>query len=140
SDFHAPHVAAEYGGVGADALATSIVIEAIGRVCASSSLIPARNTLGCLPLILAARVEATQRYLLQRASGEAFFSYGLSEREAGSDTASMRTRAVRDGDDWILNGQKSWITNAGISKYYTVMAVTDPDGPRGRNISAFVVH
>jgi len=79
------------------------------------------------------------RYLPEVASGEAMFSYALSEREAGSDAASMKTRAVRDGDMWVLNGQKSWITNAGISKYYTVMAVTDPDaGPRG--ISAFVVH
>ena len=67
------------------------------------------------------------------------FSYGLSEREAGSDTASMRCRAVRDGDDWVLNGQKSWITNAGVSQYYTVLAVTDPDGQRGNNITAFVV-
>src|SRR5690606_37123901 len=67
------------------------------------------------------------------------FSYGLSEREAGSDTASMRTRAVRDGDEWVLTGQKSWITNAGESRYYTVMAATDPDGPRGRNVTAFVV-
>src|SRR5690606_8356862 len=67
------------------------------------------------------------------------FSYGLSEREAGSDTASMRTRAVADGDGWVLTGQKSWITNAGASRYYTVMAVTDPDGPRGRNVTAFVV-
>nr|QBR94626.1 acyl-CoA dehydrogenase [Thermobifida fusca YX] len=140
SDFHAPHVAEEYGGVGADALATCIVIEEIARVCASSSLIPAVNKLGSMPLILSGSDEVKQRYLPELASGEAMFSYGLSEREAGSDTASMRTRAVRDGDDWILNGQKSWITNAGISKYYTVMAVTDPDGPRGRNISAFVVH
>jgi acyl-CoA dehydrogenase len=80
-----------------------------------------------------------QRYLTPVARGEAMFSYGLSEREAGSDTASMKARAVRDGDDWILSGQKSWITNAGISTYYTVLAVTDPDGPRARNISAFVV-
>src|SRR5690606_4589210 len=140
SDFHAPHVAEEYGGAGADALATCIVIEEVARVCASTSLIPAVNKLGSMPLILAGSDELKQRYLPELASGEAMFSYGLSEREAGSDTASMRTRAVRDGDDWILSGQKSWITNAGVSKYYTVMAVTDPDGPRGRNISAFVVH
>jgi alkylation response protein AidB-like acyl-CoA dehydrogenase len=67
------------------------------------------------------------------------FSYGLSEREAGSDTAAMRCRAVRDGDDWVLTGQKSWITNAGVSEYYTVLAVTDPEGPRGSNVTAFVV-
>jgi alkylation response protein AidB-like acyl-CoA dehydrogenase len=79
------------------------------------------------------------RYLPEVASGEAMFSYALSEREAGSDPAAMKTRAVRDGDDWVLNGQKSWITNAGISKYYTVLASTDPaKGAKG--ISAFVVH
>ena len=114
SDCPAPHVAEEYGGVGADALATCIVIEEIARVCASSSLIPAVNKLGSMPLILSGSDEVKQRYLPELASGEAMFSYGLSEREAGSDTASMRTRAVRDGDDWILNGQKSWITNANL--------------------------
>ena len=138
-DFHAPHIPENYGGVGADALATCLVIEEVARACASSSLIPAVNKLGTMPLLLAASEELKKRYLTPVASGEAMFSYGLSEREAGSDTASMKTRAVRDGDDWILTGQKSWITNAGVSKYYTVLAVTDPDGARGRNISAFVV-
>ncbi|WP_433698812.1 acyl-CoA dehydrogenase family protein [Nocardiopsis sp. CA-288880] len=140
TDFHAPHIAEQYDGVGADALATCIVIEEVARVCASSSLIPAVNKLGTMPLILGASEDVKQRYLPKVASGEAMFSYGLSEREAGSDTASMRSQAVADGDDWILNGQKSWITNAGVSEYYTVLAVTDPEGARGRNISAFVVH
>ncbi|GAA0993425.1 MULTISPECIES: acyl-CoA dehydrogenase family protein [Nocardiopsidaceae] len=140
TDFHAPHIAEQYDGVGADALATCIVIEEVARVCASSSLIPAVNKLGTMPLILGASEDVKQRYLPKVASGEAMFSYGLSEREAGSDTASMRSQAVADGDDWILNGQKSWITNAGVSEYYTVLAVTDPEGARGRNISAFVLH
>ncbi|ABD10925.1 acyl-CoA dehydrogenase [Frankia casuarinae] len=139
SDFHAPHVPVEYDGVGADALATCIVIEEVARVCASSSLIPAVNKLGSLPLILGGTDDLKQRYLPPLARGEAAFSYGLSEREAGSDTAAMKTRAVRDGDHWVLSGQKSWITNAGISEYYTVLAVTDPDGRRGANISAFIV-
>ncbi len=139
SDFHAPHVGEEYGGMGADALATCIVIEEVARVCASSSLIPAVNKLGSMPVILGGDDEIKRKYLTPLAKGEAMFSYGLSEREAGSDTASMKTRAVRDGDDWILNGQKSWITNAGVSEYYTVLAVTDPDGRRGSNVSAFVV-
>ncbi|MDQ2782633.1 acyl-CoA dehydrogenase family protein [Lapillicoccus sp.] len=139
SDFFAPHVPEEYDGVGADALATCIVIEEVARVCASSSLIPAVNKLGSMPVILAGSQELKQRYLPPLGRGEAAFSYGLSEREAGSDTASMKTRARRDGDDWVLNGQKSWITNAGVSQYYTVLAVTDPDGRRGANISAFVV-
>jgi alkylation response protein AidB-like acyl-CoA dehydrogenase len=139
SDFHAPHIPEEYGGVGADALATCIVIEEVARVCASSSLIPAVNKLGTMPLVLVASEDVKRRYLPPVAGGEAMFSYGLSEREAGSDTASMRTRARRDGDDWILDGQKSWISGAGVSAYYTVLAVTDPDGPRGRNVTAFVV-
>jgi len=139
SDFHAPHIGEEYGGVGADALATCIVIEEIARVCASSSLIPAVNKLGTMPLILSASEELRARYLPPVARGEAMFSYGLSEREAGSDTASMKCRAKPVGDDWVLSGQKAWITNAGESEYYTVLAVTDPDGKRGSNVSAFVV-
>ena len=137
--FFAPHVPEEYDGAGADALATCIIIEEIARVCASSSLIPAVNKLGSMPLILAASPEVKSTYLPPLARGEAGFSYGLSEREAGSDTAAMKCRAVPDGDDWVLNGQKSWITNAGVSQYYTVMAVTDPEGRRGNNVTAFVV-
>jgi alkylation response protein AidB-like acyl-CoA dehydrogenase len=139
SDFFAPHVPEEYDGVGADALATCIVIEEVARVCASSSLIPAVNKLGSMPVILAGSEELKAKYLPPLARGEAMFSYGLSEREAGSDTAAMKTRAGPDGDDWVLSGQKSWITNAGVSEYYTVLAVTDPDGRRGANVSAFVV-
>jgi alkylation response protein AidB-like acyl-CoA dehydrogenase len=138
-DFHAPHIPQEYGGVGADALATCIVIEEVARACASSSLIPAVNKLGTLPLLMAGSEELRRRYLPPVAAGEAMFSYALSEREAGSDTASMRARARRVGDDWVLNGTKAWITNAGESEYYTVLAVTDPDGRRGANVSAFVV-
>jgi len=139
SDFFAPHVPEEYDGVGADALATCIVIEEVARVCASSSLIPAVNKLGSMPVILAGSAEIKAKYLPPLGRGEAAFSYGLSEREAGSDTAAMRTRAREDGDDWVINGQKSWITNAGVSEYYTVLAVTDPHGRRGANVSAFVV-
>ncbi|MGB3761749.1 MAG: acyl-CoA dehydrogenase family protein [Ornithinimicrobium sp.] len=141
TDFHAPHIGEEYDGVGADALATCIVIEEVARVCASSSLIPAVNKLGTMPVILAADEDLKARYLPEVARGEAMFSYGLSEAAAGSDTSAMRCRAIEQADGtFLLNGQKSWITNAGESAYYTVMAVTDPDGPRGRNISAFVVH
>jgi alkylation response protein AidB-like acyl-CoA dehydrogenase len=138
SDFHAPHIPVEYGGAGADALATAIVIEEVARACASSSLIPAVNKLGTMPLLLAGSEELKRRYLTPVASGDAMFSYCLSEPEAGSDAAAMTTRAVRDGDHWVLNGVKRWITNAGISEYYTVFAVTDPTA-RSRGISAFVV-
>ena len=137
--FQAVHIPEEYEGAGADAVATVIVIEEVARVCGSSSLIPAVNKLGSMPLLLSASEELKQQVLPSIASGEAMISYALSEREAGSDTAAMRTRAVRDGDDWVLNGTKCWITNAGVSSWYTVMAVTDPD-KRAKGISAFVVH
>lgn len=139
ADFHAPHIPAQFGGAGADALATCIVIEEIARVCVASSLIPAVNKLGTLPLLLGGSDNLCARYLPQVARGQAMFSYGLSEREAGSDTAAMTCRARRSGEDWVLDGHKAWITNAGVSDYYTVLAVSGPDAPRGRNISAFVV-
>ncbi len=139
SDFFAPHVPEEYDGVGADALATCIVIEEVARADASASLIPAVNKLGSMPVILGGSEAIKAKYLPPLARGEAGFSYGLSEREAGSDTAGMKCRAKADGDHFVLNGQKSWITNAGVSQYYTVLAVTDPDGPRGNNVTAFVV-
>ncbi|MFE9959758.1 acyl-CoA dehydrogenase family protein [Micromonospora sp. NPDC005299] len=138
ADFHAPHIPVEYGGAGADALATAIVIEEVARACASSSLIPAVNKLGTMPLILAGSEELKRKYLTPVAAGDAMFSYCLSEPEAGSDAASMTTKAVRDGDHWVLNGVKRWITNAGVSEYYTVFAVTDPTA-RSKGISAFVV-
>ncbi|GAA2455602.1 acyl-CoA dehydrogenase [Streptomyces macrosporus] len=138
NDLHAVHVPETYGGAGADALATVIVIEEVARVCASSSLIPAVNKLGSLPVILSGSEELKRKYLAPLAKGDAMFSYCLSEPEAGSDAAGMKTRAVRDGDTWVLNGVKRWITNAGVSEYYTVMAVTDPE-KRSKGISAFVV-
>ena len=140
SDFFAPHVPEEYGGAGADALAVCIVIEEVARVCASSSLIPAVNKLGSMPLILAANEDLKHRYLTPMAQGKTGFCYGLSEREAGSDTSGMTCTATEQADgSWILNGHKAWITNAGANDFYTVLAVTDPEGRRGANISAFVV-
>ena len=140
SDFFAPHVPEEYGGAGADALAVCIVIEEVARVCASSSLIPAVNKLGSMPLILAANEDLKHRYLTPMAEGKTGFCYGLSEREAGSDTSGMACTATEQADgSWILNGHKAWITNAGANDFYTVLAVTDPEGRRGANISAFVV-
>jgi alkylation response protein AidB-like acyl-CoA dehydrogenase len=135
---HAAHIPESYGGEGADALAAVIIVEEVARVCASSSLIPAVNKLGTVPLLLSGSEELKRKYLPPVARGEVLFSYALSEAGAGSDAAGMKTRAVRDGAWWVLNGTKMWITNAGVSQYYTVMAVTDPeDGARG--ISAFVV-
>ncbi|MET8653356.1 MULTISPECIES: acyl-CoA dehydrogenase [Nocardia] len=136
--FNAVHVPEAYGGQGADSVATCIVIEEVARVCGSSSLIPAVNKLGTMGMILNGSEELKQKVLPDIVNGE-MASYALSEREAGSDAASMRTRARKDGDDWILNGSKCWITNGGKSSWYTVMAVTDAD--KGANgISAFLVH
>jgi alkylation response protein AidB-like acyl-CoA dehydrogenase len=138
--FNAPHIPEDYLGEGADAIATNIVVEEVARVCASSSLIPAVNKLGTMNLILGGSEALKKQVLPDIARGE-MASYALSEREAGSDPASMRTRAVLDGDHWVLNGTKCWITNAGISTWYTVMAVSDPTATKPADgISAFMVH
>ena len=137
ADLAAAHVDSKYGGQGADALATVIIIEEVARVCGSSSLIPAVNKLGSLPIILAGSSELKEKYLTQLAAGKGF-SYCLSESEAGSDAAAMKTKAVKSGSDWIISGSKKWISNASFSDFYTVLAQTDPTlGAKG--ITAFVV-
>ena len=133
----AAHVPTQYGGDGADALATVIIIEEVARACASSSLLPAVNKLGSLPVMLAGTEEQKKRWLTALAQGKGF-SYCLSETDAGSDAGAMKTKAVRRGDSWILNGSKKWISNAGHSDFYTVLASTDPTkGSKG--ITAFVI-
>ena len=133
----AAHVPVEYGGQGADALAAVIIIEEVARVCGASSLIPAVNKLGSVPLMIAGNEEQKKKYLTQLAAGKGF-SYCLSESEAGSDAAAMKTKATKDGDSWILSGSKKWISNAGVSEFYTVLASTDlSKGAKG--ISAFIV-
>jgi alkylation response protein AidB-like acyl-CoA dehydrogenase len=137
ADLAAAHVDEKYGGQGADSLATVIIIEEVARACGSSSLIPAVNKLGSLPLILAGSEEQKQKYLPQLAAGKGF-SYCLSESEAGSDAAAMTTKAVKDGDGWVISGSKKWISNAGFSDFYTVLAQCDPKlGAKG--ITAFIV-
>ncbi|MEZ5212735.1 acyl-CoA dehydrogenase [Gordonia sp. (in: high G+C Gram-positive bacteria)] len=139
SGFNAIHVPEQFGGQGGDSVAACIVIEEVARVDVSASLIPAVNKLGTMGLILSGSDELKAQVLPSIASGEAMASYALSEREAGSDAASMKTRARKDGDTWVINGSKCWITNGGKSTWYTVMAVTDPE--KGANgISAFMVH
>jgi alkylation response protein AidB-like acyl-CoA dehydrogenase len=133
----AAHVPTEFGGDGADALATCIIIEEVARVCGAASLIPAVNKLGSLPLILSGSKEQKERWLPALAKGQGF-SYCLSESEAGSDASALKTKAERSGDGWIINGSKKWISNAGISEFYTVIAQTDPSlGSKG--ITAFVL-
>ena len=137
ANLHAAHVPDEFGGEGADALAVAIIIEEVARVCASSSLIPAVNKLGSLPLILGGDYEQKKRWLPALAQGKGF-SYCLSESEAGSDAAALKTKAERTSAGWLLNGSKKWISNAGVSEFYTVIAQTDPSkGSKG--ITAFIV-
>ena len=134
---YAAHVPAEFGGDGADALATVLIIEEVARVCGSSSLIPAVNKLGSVPLILGGNDEQKKRWLPRLVKGEGF-SYCLSESEAGSDASALRTKVERKGDGWVLNGSKKWITNAGESEFYSVIAQGDASlGSKG--ITAFVV-
>jgi len=114
------------------------VIEEVARACVSSSLIPAVNKLGSLPVMIGGGEEIKKKYLTKLAAGEGGFSYCLSEPDAGSDAAAQKTTAVRDGDHYVLNGVKRWISNAGVSEFYTTLAVTDPTR-RTKGISAFVV-
>ena len=139
AELQAIHVPEAYGGAGADALASAIVVEEIARACASSSLIPGVNKLASLPVIHSGSEELKKEFLPGLASGETLWSYALSETDAGSDAGAMKTTAVANGDTWTLNGSKKWITNAGESHIYTVLAVTDKEkGARG-GITAFIV-
>ena len=127
---------AEHGGTGTGTLMLQIAVEEIAKACASSALILMVHELGTLPITLFGTDEQRERLLPRCATGEWSPAFCLSEPEAGSDPASMRTTAVRDGDEWVINGTKNWITNAGIADFYVVFAVTDPES---RRVSAFVV-
>ena len=127
-----------YGGAGADHVTQAIMVEELSRVCASTSLSILISKLGMIPLMNWGTEELKKEYMPRVATGEIQASYCLSEADAGSDVAAMRTRAVRDGDDYVLTGSKYWITNAGVSDIYVVFAKTDPDAG-GRGISCVVV-
>ncbi len=128
--------AEEYGGTGTGALMLQLAVEEIAKACASSALILMIQELGTLPIQLFGSDEQKQAWLPRCASGEWSPAFCLSEPEAGSDPASMRTTAVRDGDEWVLNGTKNWITNATIADFYVVFAITDREQRRS---SAFIV-
>jgi alkylation response protein AidB-like acyl-CoA dehydrogenase len=128
----------EYGGGGADPLTHCLLVEELARVCASTSLIPAVNKLATLPILFAGTPEQQARFLPPIADGSKMASYCLTEPGSGSDAAAMASRAVRDGDDYVINGTKRFITGGGVSSTYVYYAVTDPEaGSRG--ISAFVL-
>src|SRR3954454_5012424 len=126
----------EYGGTGTGTLMLNVAVEEIARACASSALILMVQELGTLPIQLFGTDEQKEPWLPRCASGEWSPAFALSEPEAGSDPASMRTTAVQDGDEWIINGTKNWITNATIADFYIVFAITDREAKRS---SAFIV-
>jgi alkylation response protein AidB-like acyl-CoA dehydrogenase len=128
-----------HGGTGTGALMLCVAIEEVAKACASSSLMLAVQDLGSLPIRLAGSEELKQRILPRLASGERLAAFALSEPDAGSDPRAMRTRARRDGAEWVIDGAKNWITNAGVADDYVVFAVTDRDAPGARGISAFLV-
>jgi alkylation response protein AidB-like acyl-CoA dehydrogenase len=132
------HIPEEYGGAGADALTFAILVEEVARVCASSSLIPLVQKLGSMPILVGASEEQKKAWFPDIATGEKLISYAISEADAGSDPASMKTTAYRDGDDYVLNGTKVWISGAGPSELYSVLAKTDP-GAGAKGVSAFLV-
>src|ERR1700745_4124790 len=128
----------EHGGVGPSALMTLVAIEEVSKVCATSGLILAVQELGSLGIKLAGTEGQKQRFPHKLASGEWLPAYALTEPGSGSDSAAMRSEARRDGDDYVLNGSKRFITNAGVAGLYVVFAKTDPDAGHA-GISAFVV-
>jgi len=128
----------EHGGIGASALMTLVVIEELSKVCATSGLIVAVQELGSLGIKLAGSGEQKRRFLPRLASGEWLAAYALTEPGSGSDSAAMRTTARRDGDEYVLDGGKRFITNAGVASVYIVFAKTDPEAGHA-GISAFVV-
>ena len=129
----------EHGGVGGDLLTICLAIEQIARACATSSLILIVQELGSLPLLIAGSPEQQARWFPDLAAGRTLAAFGLTEPEAGSDAASIRTRAVADGDSYVITGTKRFITNGSVAGLITVFAVTDPDAPRHRRLSCFAV-
>ena len=128
-----------HGGTGTGTLMLNIAIEEVSKACASTALMLMVQELGTLPIRLFGSEEQKRHYLPRCASGEWTPAFALSEPEAGSDPGGMITRAARDGDEWVIDGTKNWITNLGIADFYVVFAVTDREAGHSRGISAFVV-
>ncbi|AKG03709.1 acyl-CoA dehydrogenase [Salimicrobium jeotgali] len=129
----------EYGGIGSDFVSYAIAVEELSRVCASTGVtLSAHISLASWPIYTFGNKEQKENFLTRLATGEALGAYALSEPGAGSDVSSMRTQAKKDGDDYILNGNKVWITNGGVADIYLVFAKTDQDAGH-KGISAFIV-
>src|ERR1700749_3720308 len=129
----------EHGGTGTGALMLNMAVEEIAKACASTALILMIQELGTLPIKLFGSDELKNRFLPRCASGEWSPAFALSEPEAGSDPGGMITRAVQDGDEWVIDGTKNWITNLGVADFYVCFAVTDREAGHSRGINAFVV-
>ena len=129
----------EYGGVGGELLTVCLAVEQISRVCATSGLILAVQELGALPILLAGTDEQKARWLPDLAAGRSLIAFALTESEAGSDAAAARTRARRDGDDYVIDGAKRFISQGSVADLVTVFAVTDDAADRHRRLSCFVV-
>jgi alkylation response protein AidB-like acyl-CoA dehydrogenase len=128
-----------HGGTALDTIAQSIVVEEIARADATTSLIPIVQKLGALPILIAGNDEQKDRYFPRLASGEWLIAFGLTEAAAGSDVASNHMRAARDGDQYVLNGSKRFITHGSIANVLTVFALTDPEAGGRKGMSAFIV-
>jgi alkylation response protein AidB-like acyl-CoA dehydrogenase len=129
----------EHGGTGTGTLMLNMAVEEIAKACASTALILMIQELGTLPIKLFGTDDQKERFLTRCATGEWSPAFALSEPDAGSDPGGMRTRAVQDGEDWVIDGTKNWITNLGIADFYVVFAVTDPSAGHSRGITAFIV-
>jgi alkylation response protein AidB-like acyl-CoA dehydrogenase len=128
-----------YGGMAAGMIAHCLVVEELAKADAAVSLIPSCQELGCLPIILAGNHEQKEKYLTPLSSGEKLAAFGLTEARGGSDVAALKTRAVRKGDKYILNGSKMFITNGGVADTLAIYAVTSPDAPTHKNASVFIL-
>jgi alkylation response protein AidB-like acyl-CoA dehydrogenase len=129
----------EYGGAGADTISFAIAVEELSRVCASTGITySAHISLGCAPLYLFGTKEQKEKYLVPLCEGKTLGAFGLTEPNAGSDAGGTKTRAVKKGDEWVINGSKCFITNASYAKYLALTAVTGQSGDR-KEITAFIV-
>ncbi len=138
-DLFTLHFPERLGGLGGDLLTACLAIEQISRVCATSGLILAVQGLGALPILLAGSDEQQQRWIPDLAAGKTLIAFAITEAEAGSDASAIRTRAVRDGDDYVIDGSKRFISHGSVADLVTVFALTDPDGDRHHRLSCFVV-
>ena len=130
---------ADYGGLGGELLSLCLAIEQLSRACATTGLIPAVHELGSLPLLLAGTSEQRERWIPDLAAGRKLIAFALTEAEAGSDVAAIRTTAVRDGDDYVLTGSKRFISHGSVADLISVFAVTDPQADRHARLSCFLV-